>query len=205
MTQPNTQSVRSDAEAAVNTNRVPTFEEVYAMPYVQDSIRALIDQNVRKYPILASHEDDLRQEMLISLWKGLPRYDSKKSSLHTFVRMLLRTAIRFARKKYFSDSNLMIANADNIADYEFPDEESTISHEKRQVMVQLSCSCLEKENLRQDVEAVLKFAPPHLREVAQLIMNGESIRQIGETLGCDHKTVKTRYLVPLRKIFEKYF
>lgn len=205
MTQTNTQSVRSDAEAAVNTNRVPTFEEVYAMPYVQDSIRALIDQNVRQYPILASHEDDLRQEMLISLWKALPRFNPEKSSIKRFIRMPLISALRDARDKFFTDSNLMLAHADNIADYEFRDEDSVLSCEKRQIMAQLASSSTEREILRRDIDTVLEKVSPDLRSVAYRIMEGESLRQIGESLGLDHRLVTIRYIRPLRAAFEKYF
>ena len=205
MTQTNTQSVRSDAEAAVNTNRVPTFEEVYAMPYVQDSIRALIDQNVRLYPILASHEDDLRQEMLISLWKALPRFNPEKSSIKRFIRMPLISALRDARDKFFTDSNLMLAHADNIADYEFRDEDSVLSCEKRQIMAQLASSSTEREILRRDIDTVLEKVSPDLRSVAYRIMEGESLRQIGESLGLDHRLVTIRYIRPLRAAFEKYF
>lgn len=205
MTQTNTQSVRSDAEAVVNTNRVPTFEEVYAMPYVQESIRALIDQNVRQYPVLASHEDDLRQEVLILLWKGLPRFKAEKASLKTFVRMLLKTSFRIARKKYFSESNLMLANADDIANYEFCDEDMFVSAEKRQVMVQLASISHDRKILREDVEAVLEYATPEMRLVAQRIMDGESVRKIARSLGVDHKTIAARYLRPLRRLFETFF
>lgn len=205
MTQTNTQSVRSDAEAAVNTNRVPTFEEVYAMPYVQESIRALIDQNVRQYPILASHEDDLRQEMLISLWKELPHYNPEKASLQTFLRMVLRSSITVARREYFSETNLSLAYAEDIAKFDFCDEDSLISKENRQTVVHLAQSPMDLEMLRQDVAAVLKNVPEDQREVAQRIMDGESLREIGRSLGMDHRLVKLRYVIPLREAFKKYF
>lgn len=205
MTQTNTQSVRSDAEATVNTNRVPTFEEVYAMPYVQESIRALIDQNVRKYPILASHEDDLRQEVLISLWKELPRFDPQRSSLKTFIRVLLKTALRYARRQYFSETNLMLAHADDIANFDFCNDDSALSKEKRQIMGQLACVSMDREILRQDIDAVLQTVSPELRKFAELIMAGDSLSEIGRKLGIDHSTVRWRYLRPLREAFKKFF
>ena len=205
MTQTNTQSVRSDAEAAVNTNRVPTFEEVYAMPYVQDSIRALIDQNVRQYPILASHEDDLRQEMLISLWKELPHFDSTKASLRTYLRMVLRSSIAAARREYFTETNLTLAYADDISNYELCDEDFAPSSGNRQVMTQLASETLDREILRQDVDAFLKTLPPELRNFAERIMDGDSLSEIGRELGVNHSTVRWRYLAPLRKAFRKFF
>lgn len=45
MTQNNNQSVRN-AEAAKKTESIPTFEEVYAMKYIRESIESILDQNV---------------------------------------------------------------------------------------------------------------------------------------------------------------
>ena len=205
MTQTNTQSVRSDAEAAVNTNRVPTFEEVYAMPYVQDSIRALIDQNVRQYPILASHEDDLRQELLISIWKELPRFDSTKASIKTYLRMVLHSSMKMARREYLSETNLSLAYADNIEDYEICDENSSVSKENRQTMATLAHTPLESEILRRDVACILDSLPEMLRSVAYRLMDGESVRQIALSMGVDHKTVTSRYIKPLRRAFKNFF
>lgn len=204
MTQSNNQSVRSEAEAALNTNRIPTFEEVYAMPYVQESIRAIIDQNVRQYPILASHEDDLKQELLVAIWKELPKYDSGKATIKTYLRLVMHSAMKTARREYFSETNLSLALADDIADYDFNDEDSTISQEKRQMMLQVTGDPMELEMLRKDVASVLEYLPEELRNIAQRIMDGESLRQIGESLGLDHNVVKYRYIRPLREAFKKY-
>jgi len=205
MTQTNTQSVRNDAEAAVTTNRVPTFEEVYAMPYVQESIRALIDQNVRQYPVLASHEDDLRQEMLISLWKELPHYNPEKASLRTFLRMVLRSSIAVARREYFSETNLSLAYADDISNYEICDEKSTVSSENRQLMMQFASESMDREILRLDIDTFLKTLSPRLRQFAERIMDGESLSEIGRDLGVNHSTVRWNYLFPLRRAFKKFF
>ena len=77
MTQSNTQSVRNDAETATAETRIPTFEEVYEMPYVQESIRTLIAVTVHKFPILSSYQDDIRQEILLHLYNDLPRYNGR--------------------------------------------------------------------------------------------------------------------------------
>ena len=55
------------------------------------------------------------------------------------------------------------------------------------------------------VAAVLKNVPEDQREVAQRIMDGESLREIGRSLGMDHRLVKLRYVIPLREAFKKYF
>ncbi len=77
MTQNNTQSVRNEAESTATTCRIPTFDEVYEMPYVQESIRALIDFNAKRFPVLASYKDDIQQEMLLALNDALPKYHGR--------------------------------------------------------------------------------------------------------------------------------
>lgn len=205
MTQNNNQSVRSEAEAALNTNRIPTFEEVYAMTYVQESIRAMLDQNVRLYPLLASYKDDLRQEVLVILWRSLRRYNPQKSSIKTYVRLLLETAFRDARKKFFTETNIVLANVDDISNYEFLDEDSMLSKDKRQVMIDLASDSLNKEILQRDVASILNTLSPELQDFAQRLMNGDSLSAIGREMGVNHSTIRWRYLNPLREAFKKFF
>ena len=96
-------SVRSDAEAANCT--IPTFDEVYADPYVQDSIEFLINDNSIKFPCLAPFAEDIRQEMLLFLAKRLQAYDPKRAGIRTFCRCMLEYAILTQRRRYFNYMN----------------------------------------------------------------------------------------------------
>ena len=69
-----------NAKIAATTRHTLTFEEVYAMTYVRESIECLLDQNLRQYPVLNGYKDDLRQEILIRLNNELPVFDPEKSS-----------------------------------------------------------------------------------------------------------------------------
>lgn len=64
MTQKQILSVQN-TETAIPIHHIPTFDEVYAMPYVRESLECILDQNIRQYQILYSFKDDLRQEILI--------------------------------------------------------------------------------------------------------------------------------------------
>ena len=73
-----------NAKIAATIRHTLTFEEVYAMTYVRESIECLLDQNLRQYPVLNGYKDDLRQEILIRLNNELPVFDPEKSSFNTF-------------------------------------------------------------------------------------------------------------------------
>ena len=107
MTQNKTMSVRNTAVAAT----IPTFEEVYAMDYVQESIRTLIMENSRKYPMMASYEDDIKQEMLIYLAQSLAKFDPTRASIQTYSRMALLIGLRRARRYYFTETQKVLSQA----------------------------------------------------------------------------------------------
>ena len=62
---------------------LPTFDEVYAMPYVRESLECILDQNIRQYQILYSFKDDLRQEILIHINNELSNFDPEQSAIQT--------------------------------------------------------------------------------------------------------------------------
>jgi len=164
MTQNNTQSVCSNAEA-VNNNHIPSFEEVYAMPYVQDSINSVIKKNVRQYPVLAGHEDDLRQEILIYIWQHLSDFSMTRSSLKTFVRILIKSGMTVARRTYFSEENLTLAYAADIKDFEnIEDENTQVSSRNRQIVAEIAEQSADRMILEQDVRNILQTLSPELHD-----------------------------------------
>ena len=110
MTQSNTQSVRNKAESAVKSPRIPTFEEVYAMPYVQESIDYILNTNLRKYPMLASYADDIRQDILIALNAALPKYDGR-AGLNTFCRICIENTSKNIVRNLLCDEYFILINA----------------------------------------------------------------------------------------------
>ena len=206
MTQNNSLSVRNDAEIADNNTRIPTFEEVYAMPYVQESINSIIDENVHKYPILEGHEDDLRQEILISIWKCLPGFAEERSSLKTFLRLIMETSIIKARRYYFTETNLSLTYAADIHDLERDeDEESEISRNTRADFANAALKNTEKAMLEKDVQEILTTLPPKIQKTAELIMAGHSLHEIARMYGIEYSSFQYTYLRPLREAFRKKY
>ena len=100
MTQKQILSVQN-TETAIPIHHIPTFDEVYAMPYVRESLECILDQNIRQYQILYSFKDDLRQEILIHMNHELSNFDPEKSAIQTFARLTIVSGMRIARRKYF--------------------------------------------------------------------------------------------------------
>jgi len=204
MTQNNNQSVRN-AEATVNINHVPTFEEAYAMPYVRESIESVLDQNVRQYPILAGYKDDLRQEILIHLNNELQKFDYRKSAFNTFFRTTLHSAICNARKGYFREKHLSLFFANCVDDYEKADEARSLSQESRNAYSRYSKNNVAIEMRKRDLKTiVLSLTEPH-KSIAEKLLMGYSLRVIEREMGVPHASFVRKYLIPLRQQFAESF
>ena len=78
------------------------FEEVYANAYVRESVETLVATTARQYPMLANYQDDIRQELWLAINKHLPKFSPDKSTLNTFCRMVLETALKEIRRECVS-------------------------------------------------------------------------------------------------------
>jgi len=204
MTQIEKQSVRN-AEAAENTNPIPSFEEVYAMPYVRESLVCMIDNCVRKYPVLSGHEDDIRQEVLVHIWTQIRRFDPSRSSLHTYCRMAIRSGLNKARRDFFSETGLTLAYAAPIHEFGTSDETSCISRSDEASLAKQSVNDVEHDMLAQDVNTVIESLPPHIREAALMIKSGDSLRHVAKRLGISYSTFQYAYLRHIRAAFKNFF
>ena len=204
MTQIEKQSVRN-AEAAENTNPIPSFEEVYAMPYVRESLVCMIDNCVRKYPVLSGHEDDIRQEVLVHLWTQIRRYDPNRSSLQTYCRMAIRSGLNKARRDFFSETGLTLAYAAPIHEFGASDETACISQSDETSLAKHSVDDVENAMLAQDINTVIEALPPHIREAALMIKSGDSLRHVAKKLGISYSTFQYAYLRHIRAAFKNFF
>ena len=192
MTQSNTQSVRNDAETATAETRIPTFEEVYEMPYVQESIRTLIAVTVHKFPILSSYQDDIRQEILLHLYNDLPRYNGR-SDIKTFARMSIESALKTARKKLLKLRNATIMYAVDI-------DSVPENHESLVVYDNVS-SDIDTQELEETLQSI---SDPVLRKAADMIASGCTIRHVAKTLNIPYATLY-RNLAVLKNYIKREF
>lgn len=193
-----------NAQVAATIRHTLTFEEVYAMTYVRESIECLLDQNLRQYPILNGYKDDLRQEILIRLNDELPVFDPEKSSFNTFFRRVLHAAMYDARKVYFRNQNLTLRFAAELEDFESDDTDS-IPAESLAAYARYSKNTVEEEMLKQDVHAIIQTCSPELQKVANALLAGCSIRFLARQHQMTVPRFRRMYIRPLRKAFEKNF
>lgn len=199
MTQSNTQSVRSKAENAATTCRIPTFEEVYEMPYVQESIRSIIDQNVRQFPLLASYKDDIRQELLIALNEGLPKYDGR-AGIKTFCRTCLENAMKTIRRDYFREKNLMLSRAEDVSRFvNLDDDPDGVDPKDARAFISQCRNTVEDDLRRKELEDAIAKLPEPAKIIIDGLLEGKSLRSLERKAGIPHATFLRVYLAPIRK------
>ena len=204
MTQNSNQSVRN-AEAAETISHVPTFEEVYAMPYIQESLRSLLMSNSMNYPSLASYEDDIRQEMLIFLAKSLVKFDPAKSEITTFCRMKLETGLIRARRYYRTDSQRAISQAvplDKLVNAE-KQADSGVSSAIRMKTEFYSESPFEKQAWNDAFQDVVDSLSDDDRVVCEAIMEGCLPREMFAMGICGRSSLYERILPSIKEAFVK--
>lgn len=168
MTQSNTQSVRNEAESVTAVTRIPSFDEVYAMPYVQESIRTLIALAVQKSPILYSFQDDLRQEILIHLYNDLPHYNGR-SDIKTFARLSIESGLKMARRKVLSQKNSIVLFSEDIDS--IPDDDSRLAE-------YVSDDVNSYVNMKETEAMIESIKDPTLRKVIDMLADGKPIIDI---------------------------
>lgn len=203
MTQQQISNGLKPSALSAQSDKTPSFEDIYAMPYILESLNSIIDGNVRRYPVLAGHEEDIRQEILIHLWTQLQSYDPEKSSLKTYCRMVMRSGMNKARRLFFTESGLTLNYARPIHDFDSNNENALISDEDYCAMQKHSVNTVEQAMLGQDIDFIIRNLSSALRPIAKALQAGESLHSIADGMGIAYSTFQYKYLRPLRKEFRQ--
>lgn len=198
MTKNHKKTVRKEAESAIKSIRIPTFDEVYTMPHVQESIRSLIDLNIHQFPVLASYADDIRQELLIALNKALPNYDGR-AGIKTFCRTCLENSIASIRRRYHRKQDLVLSYATDISDYDDDLEEKGLPPEDVRAFVSQCRNTVEDDMLRMDINDAIHRLPKQTRVILEKLLDGESMTQIENSMQLSHSTIRRKHLDVIKK------
>ena len=118
---------------------------------------------------------DLYQEILIALWKALPKFE-QRSSIKTYVfRIAHNRGITFRNRS---------AHTDIVSTLNFEPDSEHAGPQERLIKNE------EQENLK---NAVLQLSPA-LRQVVLLILEGLSNKEISDILGISENNVAVRFL-----------
>lgn len=204
MTQNNTMPVRNTAVAAT----IPTFEEVYAMDYVQESLRALVMANSRKYPMMAAYEDDIKQEMLIFLAQALPKFDPQKSQIKTFCRKMLVCGLSHARRYYFSDTQVHLSQAvqiEKLMECQQEEMDMSVSTEIRNATEAYSVNPFENAAFKEEFYRLFNQLSAKDKKIAEAVMDGQTFKDIWTSGMCSHRYLYSHALPTMKKLFSIFF
>ncbi len=206
MTQKNILSVRNTEAAAINN--IPSFDDVYAMTYIQESIRSFILENSRNYPMMAPYEDDIRQEMLIYLARSLDTFDPGKSDIKTYCRLALITGLRRARRDYFTETQKSISLAIPLDKLVAAEQESQGCSALMEIRRDTDCYADEPffhSEKREAFYAALAKLSAKDRAIAKRIMEGMTLSDICDSGLCCRRYLFDNALQNMRQVFKKYF
>lgn len=162
------------------------FEDVYANAYVRESVDYLIAVTIKQYPMLVNSKKDLEQELWIALARKLSRFQSEKSSLNKFCRVILETSLKEIRRKLFSRRSIMARTCMELT---------------MKIHESLTWDGLEKAILIFDVQSILQNLSHEQKEICEMLMEGLSIRQIAQRINIPAGTLYKHQIAELQEIF----
>ncbi|NCB64221.1 MAG: sigma-70 family RNA polymerase sigma factor [Clostridia bacterium] len=173
----------------------------------QDAFRELVLQNEKRiYNLtrrLTGNPDDgeeLAQEAFLNAWRGLGKFQGDSSFATWLYRLASNACIDFLRKEKRRQNismtmSLDLGDEEDGRQAEIPDERYTPEQE------------LERKELRRAVsEGLNALSDEHRQVLVMRELNGLSYAEIGDALGLEEGTVKSRIArarLALRKVLEK--
>jgi DNA-directed RNA polymerase specialized sigma24 family protein len=137
--------------------------------------------------------DDIRQELLLDCFVRLRRFDSTKSSRRTFVYRVVRHGVSTLRASCTAACRDYRLNSDSLDGSRWVNGEAipfgdSVSADHYDCQFGRSVrSCVERTELRIDVDAVIARLPPELAAIARLLASVGAI-EAAERLGVPRAT-----------------
>lgn len=169
------------------TEKKPTFEDLYANPYIQESVNTIVAAIVKVHPRLQMYSDDIKQELWLQINDAIPDYSPHgKARMETFFRRLLdRRGVNVAKHFLLDDA---IAQG-----YVELKEEINPSSSKK--------SSFQLALLKADLETVFKKLTAEQRQICEWIMDGDSFRTIAKRKGLTQYFLIKDYIQPIKDVF----
>ncbi len=164
------------------------FNDVYADAYVRKSVEVATEQQVRKFPSLASYADDIKQELWICIAEAVQRFDARrKCSLRTYLWRVIENRI-------VTICNSFLPPDANVLSYDAGEEEQFPLYARDEVR---------QTELRMDLAVVMERLTPTQRQICQLLMDGLTLRNVAARLGLPFSSFMHRHIRPIRDEFRK--
>lgn len=155
-----------------------------------------IDMLLKKWNCEKSEREDLTQEILLKIWKGIPKYEYREGQAK--FRTWLSTLIKNTMFNYMDKRNRRHPNKLSISEIiELPDKESSVeNYIEKEWATHMMNLALEKVKSVFSGQAV---------DVFQMSMGGKSISDIATELGIAETsayTLRSRFKARLKKEFQ---
>jgi RNA polymerase sigma factor (sigma-70 family) len=151
-------------------------------PHWQDC-RDFIMRLVRKLNVPVDHQDDVVQEMMITVTRNLPNF-KHNCKLTTWLGKSVRWRVSDLRRKIVSGKKLF-------EPLRMASEESEGEDESEQfpALRTVESECIDRENVRELVKKLEDFAHTHrdsrrwLQVIKKIFLDGQSVEEVAEELG----------------------
>jgi len=158
--------------------------------------RPAVKREVRFLFLVGAETEDLIQEAMIGLVKAIREYSPEKEAVfHTFatwcIRNQIRNAIRNANRQKHQPLNSYISI---YADQDSPEDMALVNSLEASPSVNPEQVLIEREELLELKEELMKPLSALEREVAELYLEGLSYREIAEKIGKPERSVNNAML-----------
>lgn len=164
--------------------------DVFSQRYRGYIIKLLYNLGIRK------DQEDITQEVMLTLWKKLETYDRERSKFRTWLSSVVRLTAMNSLRKRNRQEKLVSSSSDEMLD-NFPDEQAYMDFAEDEWKKFIAQKAL--ENLKQEFKG-------HAIEVFELSLQGTKAEEIGERLNLSTSSVYTlKKRVKKRLMQEVYF
>ncbi|MBQ8443895.1 MAG: sigma-70 family RNA polymerase sigma factor [Clostridia bacterium] len=154
--------------------------------------KSLVNKIARSYFLLGGEVEDIVQEGMIGLYKGIMHYsEDKNASFKTFATTCIKHQIQTAVKMASSEKNKVLSTALPIAEKVSRDEDE---EEALEIIVPSTLpspddTVLEKEHFQEIKQSILKVLSPLEIKILSLYLKGYSYNEISNIASISKKSI----------------
>lgn len=171
-------------------------------PYIEKSIGIAAKNLVRDLGLPADDIEDIKQELRMDLLSRLNAYDSTRSSLHTFITLLvrnktenLRESFRAKKRDVWKTGPSLDEDLDLGDGYPGSRLDQLSSDEYDWVMYGKANSAQARLELSIDLQSFMSTLDPHHLHICQLIKREPNMTAVARALGMSRSTLYLRLAV----------
>lgn len=182
---------------AFNDGEIPSATERY--------IRGCVHKTAMRYALNDADAEDLAQEIYRAVYKRIREFDeARNAALTTFLHLCVDGAVReFLRSRRRLKNAKLVFTLDNPLPGNAEDGGDEREFEIDYVESKNAKRFVDLADLKHDIALVLAALEPKHRRVCELLMDGLSIPEAAERVGCSRQYVYSYVFPAFKKIFSE--